>query len=68
MASRDPLLQTDIIVDHYRKNGRVEAVLSALIFRGQAAKYFLHDDLSDVPPAGTDRISIGCPLGQVVDV
>ncbi len=40
----------DIIVEHYQRNGRHEAVLSRLISWGLAVKYFLHDDLSDVPP------------------
>lgn len=59
-----PLLQADIfssdlfnrsglegiIVDHYQRNGRHSAVLSGLISWGLATKYFLRDDLSDVPP------------------
>src|SRR5262249_29984246 len=39
----------DIITEHYERNGRHEAILAMLISWGLAAKYFLYDDLCDVP-------------------
>lgn len=38
-----------IINEHYEKNGRHEATLSGLISWGLGMKYFLREDLSDVP-------------------
>ncbi len=39
----------EIITEHYERNGRHENVLSLLISWGLAAKYFIHEDFSDVP-------------------
>jgi len=39
-----------IIEEHYEQDARHESVLSLLISWGLGAKYFLRDDLSDVPP------------------
>lgn len=38
-----------IITDHYNGKGNHEAMLSLLVSWGLAAKYFLHDNLSDAP-------------------
>ncbi len=40
----------EIIREHYERNGRNENLLSLLISWGLAVKYFLQQDLSDVPP------------------
>jgi hypothetical protein len=40
----------DVVEDHYQRNGKHENILSLLISWGLAAKYLLHDHLSDVPP------------------
>lgn len=39
----------EIVVEHYEQSGKHENLLSLLISWGVAAKYFLHNDLSDVP-------------------
>jgi len=39
----------DIVTQHYEKKRNHEAIIATLISWGVAAKYFLHDDLSDVP-------------------
>jgi asparagine synthetase B (glutamine-hydrolysing) len=40
----------DMIDEHYQRNGKHQETLSLLISWGLASKFFLHDDLSDVPP------------------
>lgn len=40
----------EIVTEHYQRNGRHENVLSLLISWGLAAKYFIQEDFSDVPP------------------
>jgi asparagine synthase (glutamine-hydrolysing) len=40
-----------IIDEHYNKRGKHENILSLLISWGLGIKYFVHDDLSDVPEA-----------------
>src|SRR5713226_7823360 len=39
-----------VIREHYEQNASHENLLSLLVSWSLAAKYFLHDDLSDVPP------------------
>jgi asparagine synthase (glutamine-hydrolysing) len=39
----------EVVDEHYHKNGRHDNILALLISLGLAAKFFLHEDLSDVP-------------------
>jgi asparagine synthetase B (glutamine-hydrolysing) len=39
----------NIITEHYQRRGNHEAILSNLISFGLAVKFFLHDDLTEVP-------------------
>jgi hypothetical protein len=41
----------EIITDHYHRHGKHQATLSMLISWGLAVNYFLHNDLSNVPPS-----------------